>query len=428
MERIGITLPPALAHRDAGSVLTLVDDSGHPLANRSVTVEQRSHAFGFGNIGFDFIGLANGEESADPDSPFGGASPAQAAALVDRFFDIFNMATLPFYWGGFEPERAKPDTQRLLRTAAWIRAHGATPKGHPLAWHTLAPKWLLDLDVDGIEEAVRSRITRDVTDFTGVVDMWDAINEVVIMPVFDKEDNGLTRLCQKLGRVETIRLAFDTAREANPDAMLLLNDFNMSPAYEHLIEECLEAGIKIDAIGLQSHMHQGYWGEEKTLAILERFARFGLPLHMTETTLLSGHLMPPDIVDLNDYQIPQWPSTPEGLERQADEIVRHYTTLMSHEAVDAITYWGFTDAGVWLGAPVGLVYSDGTPKPSYYSLRNLVKGQWWVEPTRARTDDNGRLELTGMAGEYEVRCDEATGAVHMSGDAADALTVTLTQE
>ena len=67
MERIGITLPPALAHRDAGSVLTLVDDSGRPLANRSVTVEQRSHAFGFGNIGFDFIGLANGEESADPD-------------------------------------------------------------------------------------------------------------------------------------------------------------------------------------------------------------------------------------------------------------------------------------------------------------------------------------------------------------------------
>ena len=40
----------------------------------------------------------------------------------------------------------------------------------------------------------------------------------------------------------------------------------MSTAYECLIEGVLEAGIQVDAIGLQSHMHQGYWGEEKTLA------------------------------------------------------------------------------------------------------------------------------------------------------------------
>jgi len=69
-------------------------------------------------------------------------------------------------------------------------------------------------------------------------------------------------------------------------------------------------------------MHQGYWGETKTLAVLERFSRFGLPLHMSETTLLSGNLMPPEIEDLNDYQVPEWKSTPEGEERQADEVVR----------------------------------------------------------------------------------------------------------
>lgn len=49
----------------------------------------------------------------------------------------------------------------------------------------------------------------------------------------------------------------------------------------------LEAGIALDAIGLQTHMHQGYWGEEATsLAMVDRFARFGPPLHLTETTLL----------------------------------------------------------------------------------------------------------------------------------------------
>lgn len=423
MDRIGVELRGALAHRDAGCVITLVDAQGLPLADRELSIEQKSHDFGFGNIGFDFIGLVNGEAEADPDSPFGGASPSTAAALVDGFFEIFNRATLPFYWRGFEPERGRPDTERLRRTAEWIREHGAIPKGHPLAWHTLAPEWLRDLDTDEVEEALRSRIIREVTDFAGLVDMWDAINEVVIMPVFDKEDNGITRLCRKLGRVETVRLAFETARGANPGATLLLNDFNMSASYERLIEECLEAGIRIDALGLQSHMHQGYWGEERTLEVLERFARFGLPLHMTETTLLSGDLMPSHIVDLNDWVVEEWPSTPEGLERQAEEVVRHYTTLLSHPAVESITYWGYTDAGAWLGAPVGLVYEDGTPKPSFDALRGLVKGEWWLAPTSARTDAQGRIEVHGMAGEYEVRAGEAHTGLHLDGE--EELLVTL---
>ena len=411
MQTVSLQWKSACAHRDAGTTVQITDRDGRPLADRDIVVEQKSHAFGFGNIGFDFIGLANDE--SDADTPvFGGASPQVAADLVDRFFDVFNMATLPFYWAGFEPERGRPDTARFLRAARWIRDHGATPKGHPLAWHTLAPEWLLDLSVDEIEASVRSRIMREVTDFAGVVDLWDAINEVVIMPVFDKYDNGLTRLCQARGRVETVRLAVETAREANPGVQLLLNDFNMSPAYERLIEECLDAGIEFDALGLQSHMHQGYWGEEKSLEFLERFARFGLPLHMTETTLLSGDLMPTHIEDLNDYQVESWPSTPEGLARQADEVERHYRTLVGHPAVEAVTYWGFTDAGAWLGAPVGLVDAAGEPKPSFGALRRLVKDEWWVAPTRVRTDGHGCVHVSGFAGQYEARvADCADGAV-----------------
>jgi hypothetical protein len=40
----------------------------------------------------------------------------------------------------------------------------------------------------------------------------------------------------------------------------------------------------------------------------------------TETTLVSGRLMPPEIVDLNDYQVEKWPTTPEE-ERQASETI-----------------------------------------------------------------------------------------------------------
>ena len=65
----------------------------------------------------------------------------------------------------------------------------------------------------------------------------------------------------------------------------------------------MEVGIRIDAIGIQSYMHQGYWGVAKTLKVLDQFARFNLPIRFTETTLVSGQLMPPEIVDLNDYQV-----------------------------------------------------------------------------------------------------------------------------
>lgn len=412
-----VTVPQAMRHRVAERVVSVTGPDGRPLADADVVVEQTRHELGLGNIGFDFVTVANGETS-NAGSLFGGARPELAAELADRFFDLFNVATLPFYWGSFEPEEGKPHTERLANAARWIRARGAEVKGHPLAWHTVAPRWLLGRDADEVERILRERISREASGFRGLVDTWDAINEVVIMPEFTAETNAITPLARRLGRVGIVRLAFETARAANPDAFLLLNDFNMSPRYAQLIEECLEAGVQIDAIGLQSHMHQGYWGEERTLEVLERFSRFGLPLHLTETTLLSGHLMPPEIVDLNDYQIPSWPSTPEGEERQADEIRRHYTTLVSHPSVDAVTYWGFTDDGAWLGAPVGLARADGTLKPSYAALHGLVKGEWWMPPTTVRTDADGRLRLAGFRGTYRVTAAGGSAEVVLAADPA----------
>ncbi|RYV52142.1 endo-1,4-beta-xylanase [Pengzhenrongella frigida] len=403
----------AMRHRIGEATVTVLRADGRPLAGLEVTVAQRRHAFGIGNIGFDLIPLANGEPSA-PGSA-GASAVGGLEHLADLWLDVFNTATLPFYWGRFEPQRGRPDTERLRRTAQWFVERGVAVKGHPLVWHTVTAPWLLDLSTDEIEQAQRDRIRRDVSEFAGLIDTWDAMNEAVIMPIFDKEDNGITRLCRRNGRIPTVRLAFEEAHGANPGATLLLNDFDLSSAYECLIEGVLEAGVQIDVIGLQSHMHQGYWGEEKTLAILDRFARYGLPIHFTETTLLSGHLMPPEIKDLNDYQLPAWPSTPDGEARQADEVVRHYTTLAAHPAVQAVTYWGLTDDGAWLGAPGGLVRADGTPKPAYDALRALVKDAWWLAPTRMTTDDVGRVTVRGWLGDYELAVGGTTQGFALTG-------------
>jgi GH35 family endo-1,4-beta-xylanase len=338
---------------------------------------------------------------------FGGARRLSLPGLESLWLELFNTATLPFYWGRYEPERGNTDADRLRRTARWFADRGVTVKGHPLVWHTVTPPWLLDLPLAEVENVLRSRIRDLVGGFAGLIDTWDAINEAVIMPVFTNGDNAVTRLARDRGRFFMIKLAFEEARQANPSATLLINDFDLSSAYECLIEGLLEAGVRIDALGLQTHMHQGYRGEDAITETLDRFARFGLPLHMTESSLVSGHIMPPEIDDLNDYQIESWPSTPDGEARQADEIVRHYRSLVAHPAVQAINYWGLTDDGAWLGAPIGLVRADGSVKPSYTALKELIKGEWWLRPTDTMTDESGRVQVSGFFGDYEV---EAAGA------------------
>ncbi len=401
--------------RTASVTLTVTED-GSPVANREVEVAQRRHRFLWGSQGFDLIPLANGEVA--------GEQRAADEVYRDRFADLYNFVTLPFYWAGFEPERGHPDTQRILTAARWFGDLGCSVKGHPLCWHTLTADWLLDLSNTEIVDAQTERIRRDVTDFAGAIDMWDVLNEVVIMPIFDRYDNGITRIAKELGRVGIVRTMFEAARAANPDATLLLNDFDMSADFEHLIEGCLEAGIEIDAIGLQSHMHQGYWGLEKLHDVLQRFSRFGLPLHFTELSLVSGHLMPAEIVDLNDYQVDEWPSTPEGEERQAAEAVEMYSALFAHPQVGAITNWGLRD-GAWLNAPSGYLRQDLSPKPAYEALLGLVKGEWWFTPTTMRTDDEGKVTFRGFLGDYEVTAEERRAGFTVATAGAGSVDVTL---
>jgi hypothetical protein len=203
-------MPAALPeHRLGETVLTVVDGAGEPFPGVEVTVAQTRHAFAFGNIGFDFVPLANGE----PDT----IGTEHLAAL---YTDVFNTATLPFYWGRFEPEGGAPDTGRLLATARWFQDRGVALKGHPLVWHTVQPEWLSGLPLDEVERLQRERIRRDVGDFAGLIDTWDAINEVVIMPVFDNGDNAITPLARARGRIAMIRMAFEEARGTKPHATL----------------------------------------------------------------------------------------------------------------------------------------------------------------------------------------------------------------
>ena len=398
-------------HRKAAAVLRVVDAAGRPVAGRRFRVDQATHDFLFGSGAFDAIPFAN-EKKGDP----------FYRDRMEKWLKLFNYGTMAFYWGGFEPVEGEPQTESRMNASRFLVERGKTVKGHPLCWHTACADWLMAYDDKTILDKQLDRIHRDVTAFAGVIDIWDVINEVVIMPEFDRYDNAITRVCRRYGRVQLVKEVFDAAKAANPNALLLINDFNLSDRYARLIADCLDAGAPIGAIGLQTHQHQGYMGAEKLGEVLRRFEGFGLPLHFTENTLVSGHLMPPHIVDLNDYQVPEWPSTPEGEARQAREWEEMYRLLFGHPLVQAVTGWDFAD-GMWLGAPSGVIAKDNREKPAYHALQRLIHGEWETHG-EITTDENGRAEITGFKGGYTLSDGERGAEFRLDGS-PDAVDVRL---
>ena len=386
-----------LKHRKAEKRLRVLNPDGTPAANRAVRIDQVSHQFLFGCGAFDAVALMFAQNKEHR---------AMLLERMGKWLGLFNYSTVPFYWGRYEPVEGQTAYAETMAAAQWLQEKGVRVKGHPLCWHTVCAPWLMQYSNEEILRRQLERIRRDVTAYKGVIDMWDVINEVVIMPVFDKYDNAITRVCRETGRIRLVREVFKAARETNPDALLLVNDFNTGPAYEALVEGLLEAGVPVGAIGIQSHQHQGYWGREKLEDVLARFSRFGLPIHFTENTLVSGELMPGHIVDLNDWQVDSWPSTPEGEERQAAEMEELYSILFAHPQVEAITTWDFND-GCWLKAPSGFVREDNSEKPAWHALHRLIHGAWETHETLV-TDSEGVLSFTGFKGGYSVRSGSGT--------------------
>lgn len=401
-----------ISHRKVKRTVRFIYEDNKPVAGSRIHVKQTNHKFLFGCGAFDIIPYAMSfdkkmaEEAEKDPRLLEFLKGYDGETIANSWLEIFNYGTLPFYWGQYEPNEGEIHKEGPVNATKFLREKNVKVKGHPLCWHTACADWLKKYDNETVMKKQLDRIEREVSGFKGVIDIWDAINEVVIMPVFEKDDNAITRVCKDKGRVNMVKEVFAKAHESNPDAFFLINDFNTSDAYARLIDECLEAGVKIDAIGIQSHQHQGFWGAEKLGEVLDRFSRFGLPIHFTENTLISGEIMPAYIEDLNDWKVPEWPSTPEGEERQAREMEEMYRILFSHPLVEAITTWDFKD-GAWLGAPSGFLHKDNTRKPSFEMLKRLTHEEWWTD-IEVVTDDNGYATVECFKGEYELS--DGTGA------------------
>jgi endo-1,4-beta-xylanase len=377
-------------HRSAEIELRLVDERGTPLSGTGVHVQLTRHTFKVGCNAFLIDRI--------PDE-------ALQRAYRERFAALLNYATLPFYWGGYEPTRGETQEKRLLGMADWCARHQIPAKGHPLAWHEVFPHWGHDCPDDEVLGRLEKRVHEIVSRFRGKVDIWDVVNEATVSHHFD---NAIGRWIAAQGAAACVAQVLRWAREANPSARLLYNEFNIAPEFEALVADLLDRNVPLDAIGIQSHMHKGTWPLEKAWQTCETYARFGLPLHWTELTVLSGALKAENDNDWH-FRHSDWHSTAEGEDAQAEYGAALYTLLFSHPAVEAITWWDFSDHGSWQGAPSGLIRADMSPKPLYERLHHLVWDEWRTDE-QATSDANGRVLLRCFFGQHEVEAKTQSGA------------------
>jgi endo-1,4-beta-xylanase len=257
------------------------------------------------------------------------------------------------------------------RIAAFARSHGMRLFGHTLVWYAQKPPAFERLDETraNFGQAYRNYILAVVGRYKGLASGWDVVNE----PVAEDGDGWRDSLwSQRLGRLDHMVRAFTHAREADPSAVLFLNDYNLEslPAkrasFMKLVEALLTAGAPLTGIGTQTHVNADLPAGAIKTAVAE-LASFGLPVHIAEM----------------DVSI----TRAKGLLPNRDELVAQQARVY-REAAEAFmalpakqrfafTFWGLRDKESWLkrenARDTPLLFDDaGQPKAAARSWSEVV--------------------------------------------------------
>lgn len=363
-------------YRKSDVRLQVVDDSGKPIPGVRVQVRQTSR---------DFL--------------VGHNSMGQVEKYRDKFLGIVNYATLPFYLRGLAPKPHEYQWDPIERNRQWNADHGIQVKGHPLTWFfkgTL-PDYFVEMSWDEKAQYCEELTRRNVAHFKGKIDKWDVINEAHGWANLDYPQQNLDDLTERVVRA---------AREANPDALLVINSClplglyvqwkqseDVPTPYEYY-EKMNKRGVPYDVIGLQ--MYNGIASPFPTCditvmsEILDRYARLGKRIHITEFSV------PSDASEWGSWHADKWDES-----TQAEYVQAFYTLAFSKPYVDAITWWCFWDGANWVKNS-GVLREDLSEKPAYGVLKRLVES--WTTNLEGRTDANGAFSFRGFHGNYEITC------------------------
>ena len=401
-------------YRKGDAKIVITNKEGKPIPNVTLKVKQKTHEFRFGANIFMLDEFETPEKND----------------LYKCYFpEIFNMATLPFYWNALEPERGvlryEKDSPKIYRRPApdlcieFCEKRGIEPREHALAYDGFYPSWLYDSSVEECKKELERRFSEIAERYADKIRTIEVTNELDWL-------RGRTALYRAPDYLEwCLRLA----EKYFPNNQIAINECpglswrdkcRTTDKYYSYTEAALLKGARIDAIGMQYHLFYRREAEyEKTRLMLDPenlykhmdlYARLGKQLQITEIT------------------IPAYSNCAYDEEMQAEIAEKVYSVWFSHQNVDQIIYWNLVDGyahvsssdpevirasqgNMTLGENYyygGLFRFDMTPKPIYNRLKNLIQKVWHTEAELV-SNESGNASFRGFYGKYTI---EITGNGH----------------
>lgn len=270
--------------------------------------------------------------------------------------------------------------------------NGLTVTGHCLIWHSqLAPWFCFDenhnlVDAETLKQRMKTHIHTVVSRYKGKILGWDVVNEAI-------EDDGSWRqspLYKILGE-EFIALAFQYAHEADPNAELYYNDYNMfmegkRNAVVKMINDFKARGIRIDAVGMQAHVGMDYPELSEFEKSVKAYSDAGVKVMITEFDLsaLPTLKRTADVGAAMSFREMMEKGVPEHLnpykEGLPDSVLVAWNNRMMDffnlfdkysDVITRVTAWGVTDAQSW---------KNGFPLPGRTDYPLLFDRQYQPKP------------------------------------------------
>jgi endo-1,4-beta-xylanase len=287
------------------------------------------------------------------------------AATFARHFDYVT-AEYEMKWDPTERQPGVFDFAGADAIASFAAAHGMKIKGHALLWHQALPAWVGALAPADLRAAIVSHIQAVVGRYRGQIVAWDVVNEAVA-----DDGSGLrdSVFLQKLGE-GFLDLAFRTAHEADPAALLIYNDYggeglgSKSDAIYALVSRLRARGVPVGGVGLQMHVAaQSRPPSADIAANMSRLAALGVLVNVSEMDVrirnVAGDLAARLAVQRGEYR----------------DIV---AVCVAEPACHAVTFWGFTDRYSWIDSFFGpddpLLFDESyAPKPAFFGVQDALR-------------------------------------------------------